>query len=91
VSIIVIHQIAALETTDPDTMQELSMMALRAKFRPEFLNRIDEFVTFNSLGMEQLVPIVSLELEKVGRRLAERGLSLSATEGAKAWLAEVGH
>ncbi|KAJ1428570.1 ClpB protein [Ochromonadaceae sp. CCMP2298] len=85
------QEIAALETTEPEAMQALTMMALRQKFRPEFLNRIDEFVTFNSLGMEQLIPIVSLELEKVGRRLAERGLSLSASEGAKAWLAEVGH
>ena len=56
------------------------MEALRSRFRPEFLNRIDEFVTFNSLGMEQLVPIVSLELDKVATRLVDRKLTLSVTD-----------
>ena len=66
------------------------MEALRSRFRPEFLNRIDEFVTFNSLGMEQLVPIVSLELEKVANRLTDRKLTLSVTDSAKQWLGELG-
>jgi ATP-dependent Clp protease ATP-binding subunit ClpB len=80
-----------LDTKDPVAVQAATMMALRQKFKPEFLNRIDEFVTFNSLGMEQLVPIVGLELAKVGKRLMDRGLLLSATDGAKEWLAELGH
>jgi ATP-dependent Clp protease ATP-binding subunit ClpB len=84
-------EIAQLDTSDPAAIKAATMVALRQKFRPEFLNRIDEFVTFNSLGMGQLVPIVSLELEKVNKRLSERGLSLTATEGAKQWLAEAGH
>eukprot|EP01041_Mallomonas_annulata_P020938 gene20938-40866_t len=67
------------------------MAALKERFKPEFLNRIDEFVTFRSLGMEQLVPIVDIELKRVGNRLKDRELSLSATEGAKEWLAAVGH
>jgi ATP-dependent Clp protease ATP-binding subunit ClpB len=85
------QEIARLGTTDPVAIQAATMMALRQKFKPEFLNRIDEFVTFNSLGMDQLVSIVGLELEKVGKRLADRGLKLSATEGAKQWLAEKGY
>jgi len=84
-------EIGALETTDPEAVQAVTMMALKQKFRPEFLNRIDEFVTFNSLGMEELVPIVGLELGKVDKRMVDRGLKLSATEGAKQWLAEVGY
>lgn len=84
-------EISSMNLTDPTLVQEATMGALRRQFRPEFLNRIDEFVTFNSLGMEQLVPIVSLELEKVNLRLGDRGLRLSATEGAKQWLAERGH
>jgi len=67
------------------------MEALRARFRPEFLNRIDEFVTFNSLGLEQLVPIVAIELDKVSKRLSDRQLSLSVTDAAKQWLAEIGY
>ena len=67
------------------------MMALRSKFRPEFLNRIDEFVTFNSLEMGQLVNIVNLELEKVVKRLTDKKLSLSITDGAREWLAQLGY
>mmetsp|Transcript_1970 Transcript_1970/g.3277 ORF Transcript_1970/g.3277 Transcript_1970/m.3277 type:complete len:934 (-) Transcript_1970:120-2921(-) len=84
-------EIAHLNTTNPAAIKEASMNALRRQFRPEFLNRIDEFVTFNSLGMEQLVPIVSLELEKVNKRLADRKLALQATDGAKQWLAVTGY
>jgi ATP-dependent Clp protease ATP-binding subunit ClpB len=63
---------------------------MKQRFRPEFLNRIDEFVTFGSLGLAQLGGIVALELDKVNGRLADKDLSLSATEGVKAWLAEKG-
>ena len=52
---------------------------------------IDEFVTFSSLGMDQLGPIVALELKKVEQRLADRKLSLSITDDAKMWLAERGY
>jgi len=64
---------------------------LKQRFRPEFLNRIDEFVIFKSLGMEQVVPIVDLEMKKVASRLVDKEISLSVTDGAKAWLAEVGY
>lgn len=72
-------------------IRETTMSALRQKFRPEFLNRIDEFVNFNSLGFEQLVPIVDIELKKVNKRLLDKDLKLSATEGGKEWLASVGY
>lgn len=73
--------------------RETTMNALRSRFRPEFLNRIDEFVTFKSLEMDQMVPIVELELKKVSQRLADsnRNLKLTVTEGAKRWLAELGY
>ena len=83
----------AMTSTDISTnenMREFVMAALRARFRPEFLNRIDEFVTFKSLGLVQLVPIVSLELSKVAERLKDREISLSATDAAKEWLAVTG-
>jgi len=78
-------------TADSESIRDKVMTALSMKFRPEFLNRIDEFVTFNPLGMEQLVPIVTLELSKVSKRLAEKGLKLSVTDGAKSWIAESGY
>jgi len=77
--------------SDKEGIKEKVMMALRSKFRPEFLNRIDEFVTFNSLEMSQLVNIVNLELEKVVKRLSDKKLSLSITDGAREWLAQLGY
>jgi ATP-dependent Clp protease ATP-binding subunit ClpB len=76
--------------TDNVGVKAKVMDALRARFRPEFLNRIDEFVTFNSLAMDQLVPIVGLELEKVAARLTDKKLLLQVTDGAKQWLGELG-
>ena len=67
------------------------MAALKDRFRPEFLNRIDEFVTFNALGVEQLKPIVDLEIVKVSKRLSDRGITLQLTDAAKEWIAETGY
>jgi ATP-dependent Clp protease ATP-binding subunit ClpA len=50
--------------------------AMRMAFRPEFLNRIDEFIIFNSLRKDQLRDIVKLELRKMEKRLAERQITL---------------
>lgn len=84
-------EISAMDIRSSQLVREATMLALKQKFRPEFLNRIDEFVNFNSLGMAQLVPIVSLELEKVTSRLQDRQLKLAATANAKAWLALRGY
>lgn len=84
-------EISALGLTNDAAKKEATLAALRQRFRPEFLNRIDEFVNFNSLGMEQLIPIVDLELKKVSKRLVEKEIELSATEGAKSWLATLGY
>jgi len=82
--------ILSVDPANKEEVREKVMNALRAKFRPEFLNRIDEFVTFDSLGMAQLGGIVGIELNKVNKRLMDKELSLSATDGAKQWLAEKG-
>jgi ATP-dependent Clp protease ATP-binding subunit ClpB len=63
---------------------------LRAVFRPEFLNRIDEVVVFQSLTREQLAEIVELQLRRLEDRLAERGIRIEVTEAAKEHLAEAG-
>jgi ATP-dependent Clp protease ATP-binding subunit ClpB len=67
-----------------------SAEAMRDHFRPEFLNRIDEIVEFHPLAREQLGEIVELQLERLRRRLAERGLSLDLTPAAKELVAEAG-
>ncbi len=64
--------------------------AMRETFRPEFLNRIDEIVEFEPLTREQLGEIVELQLARLRRRFAERGLSLELTDSAKEHLAEAG-
>jgi ATP-dependent Clp protease ATP-binding subunit ClpB len=63
---------------------------MRATFRPEFLNRIDEIVVFKSLTREQLAEIVELQLERLRRRLAERGIRIELTDATKEALAEAG-
>ena len=67
-----------------------SAEAMREHFRPEFLNRIDEIVVFDPLTREQLGEIVELQLERLRRRLADRGLQLELTDSAKETLAEAG-
>ncbi len=56
--------------------------ALRATFRPEFLNRIDDIVLFHSLSMEQIASIVDIQLVKVRERLAKRKIALEVTPAA---------
>jgi ATP-dependent Clp protease ATP-binding subunit ClpB len=67
-----------------------SVESMREHFRPEFLNRIDEIIEFRPLSREQLSEIVELQVERLRERLAERGLSLELTPGAKEILAEAG-
>ena len=63
---------------------------LRDRFRPEFLNRIDEVVTFDALTREQIADIVELQIERLRERLAERKIDLELTDPAKELLAEEG-
>jgi ATP-dependent Clp protease ATP-binding subunit ClpB len=64
---------------------------LQAHFRPEFLNRIDEIVTFHPLDREHLAQIVTIQLRRVEALLAERGFDLQVTPGAIEYLTEVGY
>jgi ATP-dependent Clp protease ATP-binding subunit ClpB len=63
---------------------------LRERFRPEFLNRIDEVVLFEPLTREQLTEIVELQLRRLRERLAERRVELELTDAAKEVIAEAG-
>jgi ATP-dependent Clp protease ATP-binding subunit ClpB len=67
------------------------MEAVRAHFRPEFLNRIDEIIIFHALGQREIEAIVDLQLERVRRTLAGRQVALELTPAARALLAQVGY
>ncbi|HUV03722.1 MAG TPA: ATP-dependent chaperone ClpB [Armatimonadota bacterium] len=66
------------------------MEALRAQFRPEFLNRVDEIIIFNSLGAEQIKRIVDIQIEHLKKRLADRRITIELTDEAKHELAVEG-
>ncbi|MGR3463433.1 ATP-dependent chaperone ClpB [Limimaricola sp.] len=67
------------------------MEAVRAHFRPEFLNRLDETIIFDRLGREDMSGIVEIQLARLEKRLANRNITLSLDDAAKAWLAEEGY
>ncbi|TNC49930.1 ATP-dependent chaperone ClpB [Mumia zhuanghuii] len=70
--------------------REKVMEVVRASFRPEFLNRLDEVVMFDALSVEDLTRIVDLQIEALSRRLESRRIRLSVTDEAKTWLATTG-
>ncbi len=72
-------------------MRDRVMEALRANFRPEFLNRVDEVIIFKALSREQIGEIVEIQLALVARRLADRRISIQLTPAAKEWLANRGY
>ncbi|HEY8446457.1 MAG TPA: ATP-dependent chaperone ClpB [Thermomicrobiales bacterium] len=74
-----------------DEMRARVMDALRASFRPEFLNRVDEIVIFKMLTRQQLTQIVDIQLQRVQRRLDDRQITLMVTPAAKEWLANRGY
>jgi ATP-dependent Clp protease ATP-binding subunit ClpB len=80
-----------LSTKDPENARKEAMEALRAAFRPEFINRIDEIVIFNPLGKAQLERIVKLLLKNVEGLLAERQITLQVSPAAIALLLEEGY
>jgi ATP-dependent Clp protease ATP-binding subunit ClpB len=75
---------------DPKRLETRVMDALRSTFRPEFLNRIDETIIFNSLGREEIKKIVDIQLRLLRKRLAEAKISLELTDGALEFLADTG-
>ncbi|WP_312802065.1 ATP-dependent chaperone ClpB [Corynebacterium variabile] len=67
------------------------MDAVKHAFKPEFINRLDDVVIFESLSAEQLKSIVEIQVRQLAERLAARRLDLQVTEAAKSWLAERGY
>ncbi len=67
------------------------MDAVRAHFRPEFLNRLDETIIFDRLSRPDMDGIVEIQLKRLTKRLASRNITLELDEGAKTWLADEGY
>jgi len=76
---------------DEEEMRRRVLEALRMQLRPEFLNRIDEVIIFHSLGMEQLVQIVDIQLQHLQALLDDRKIKLELTEEARRRLAKEGY
>jgi ATP-dependent Clp protease ATP-binding subunit ClpB len=71
--------------------REQVMGVVRAAFRPEFLNRLDEVILFGRLGRAQMRDIVEIQLGRLRKLLAERRMGLELTDAALGWLAEAGY
>jgi len=80
---------------DPALSQEEKrenvMATVRAAFKPEFLNRLDDVLIFNALSKDELGQIVGLQLSKMSKRLSDRRISLDVTDAARTWLADEGY
>ena len=75
---------------DYEEMRRRVMDAVRAHFKPEFLNRVDELIIFHSLGLKEIKAIVEIQVKKLEQRLLEKRIQLKMTEKAKEWLAKEG-
>ncbi|MCD6554361.1 MAG: ATP-dependent Clp protease ATP-binding subunit [Anaerolineae bacterium] len=87
--IILTSNLGAKYLTDPslgEAGREMALAEVKAHFRPEFLNRLDEIVLFHPLSKEQLRAILDLMIEKEAKLAAGRGLRLEVSEDARSWL-----
>ena len=93
--LILTSNLGSMFLTDPELSEEEKregvMNAVRASFKPEFINRLDETVIFDPLSPEDLSGIVDLLVESMADRLKDRRISLNVTEGARGWLTRRGY
>jgi ATP-dependent Clp protease ATP-binding subunit ClpB len=80
-------QVIADQSVPEDRKTAAVQEIVRGHFKPEFLNRLDDVVTFRALGSEELAGIVDIQVGVLARRLAARRLTLRVTEAAREWLA----
>jgi ATP-dependent Clp protease ATP-binding subunit ClpB len=73
-----------------EEMEDRVTEALRASFKPEFLNRIDEIIIFHNLTQEQIGNIVDIQMKRLEPRLAEMNMELVLSDNAREFLAEKG-
>ncbi len=74
-----------------DEARQFVMAELRSRFRPEFLNRLDDVIIFHKLRREQMAGIVDIQIARLQRLLADRKIALELDEHARDWLAEKGY
>jgi ATP-dependent Clp protease ATP-binding subunit ClpB len=79
------------EGADPAPARQMVEEAVRAHFRPEFLNRLDEQIIFDRLNRADMDGIVTIQLRRLEKRLAGRKITLELDRDAKAWLADEGY
>jgi ATP-dependent Clp protease ATP-binding subunit ClpC len=90
----IIHQNLTLKKAERKSYSELKdelLEVLRQRFRPEFLNRIDEVIVFEALDEEQIKQIVSLQLEKVKRMARGQGIEITFDDSVVKYLAKIGY
>ncbi len=80
-------QLIADQSVAEERRREAVLEVVRAHFKPEFLNRLDDVVVFRALGSEELTGIVDIQVDVLARRLAARRLTLQVTDAAREWLA----
>jgi ATP-dependent Clp protease ATP-binding subunit ClpB len=78
------------EGQDTDAVRDLVMAAVRAAFRPEFLNRVDEIILFHRLKKSEMTRIVEIQMVRLQKLLEDRKIAISLDTGAREWLAEKG-
>lgn len=74
-----------------DSVEPQVMEIVRAHFRPEFLNRLDEIILFHRLGQGHMGPIVDIQVARVAKLLSDRKITLALTDAAREWLGRVGY
>ncbi len=79
-----------VDTRDREQVKKRVLEALRERFRPEFLNRVDEILIFNALTREDIRKIVDIQVVHLADRLADRNIEINLTDGAKDLIAEQG-
>ena len=83
--------IQKLAGSDRDELETRVTEALRASFKPEFLNRIDEIIIFQNLTADEIVKIVDIQMGRLGQRLADKNIELILSDSSKALIAEKGY
>jgi ATP-dependent Clp protease ATP-binding subunit ClpB len=78
------------EGQDTDAVRDQVMAVVRASFRPEFLNRVDEIILFHRLRRDEMSKIVDIQMARLARRLADRKITIAVEDSARKWLAEKG-
>ncbi len=79
------------ETDEDREAHDKIEKALKANFRPEFLNRIDEIIMFSPLSLKEMEKIVELQLKEIQERLTEHNITVQLSAGGRSWLAKEGY